>query len=43
MKLKIEYKKLEDLAPYELNSRTHSEDQIVQIASKSLDLQTLFY
>lgn len=33
MKLKIEYKKVEDLAPYELNSRTHSEDQVVQIAN----------
>ena len=33
MKLKIEYKKVEDLAPYELNSRTHSEEQIVQIAN----------
>jgi hypothetical protein len=33
MKLKIEYKKVEDLAPYELNSRTHSEEQVVQIAN----------
>jgi ParB-like chromosome segregation protein Spo0J len=33
MKLKIEYKKVEDLEPYELNSRTHSEEQVVQIAN----------
>jgi hypothetical protein len=33
MKLKIEYKKVADLEPYSLNSRTHSEPQIVQIAN----------
>jgi DNA modification methylase len=33
MKLKIEYKKIDDLIPYINNSRTHSADQVQQIAS----------
>lgn len=33
MKLKIEYKKIDDLIPYINNSRTHSDAQILQIAS----------
>jgi DNA modification methylase len=31
--LKIQYKKIEDLIPYVNNSRTHSEEQVTQIAS----------
>ncbi len=31
--LKIEYKKIEDLIPYVNNTRTHSENQVAQIAS----------
>lgn len=31
--LQIKYKKIEDLIPYANNSRTHSEDQVTQIAS----------
>lgn len=33
MKLKIEYKKIDELIPYINNSRTHSADQVQQIAS----------
>jgi len=33
MKLKIQYKPIADLIPYARNSRTHSDAQIVQIAS----------
>lgn len=33
MKLKIEYKKINDLLPYENNSRTHSPEQVKQIAA----------
>jgi ParB-like chromosome segregation protein Spo0J len=33
MKLKIEYKKIDELIPYINNSRTHSFDQVQQIAS----------
>jgi 16S rRNA G966 N2-methylase RsmD len=33
MKLKIEYKKIDELIPYVNNSRTHSADQVQQIAS----------
>lgn len=33
MKLKIQYKPIQDLIPYARNSRTHSDAQIVQIAS----------
>lgn len=33
MKLEIEYKKIEELIPYVNNSRTHSKDQVAQIAS----------
>lgn len=33
MKLKIEYKKIDDLIPYINNSRTHSADQVQQIAA----------
>lgn len=33
MKLKIEYKKIDDLVPYINNSRTHSAEQVQQIAS----------
>jgi ParB-like chromosome segregation protein Spo0J len=33
MKLKIEYKKIDDLIPYVNNSRTHSPMQVQQIAS----------
>jgi len=33
MKLKIEYKKTDDLIPYVNNSRTHSEEQVAQIAA----------
>jgi len=32
LKMKIEYKKPEELTPYDKNSRTHSDDQIHQIA-----------
>jgi ParB-like chromosome segregation protein Spo0J len=31
--LKIEYKKIEDLIPYVNNTRTHNENQVMQIAS----------
>lgn len=33
MKLKIEYKKIDELIPYVNNSRTHSADQVQQIAA----------
>ncbi|WP_297479298.1 site-specific DNA-methyltransferase [Ferrovum sp.] len=33
MALEVRYRKLEDLIPYARNSRTHSEDQVAQIAS----------
>lgn len=33
MNLAIEYKKTKDLIPYARNSRTHSEEQVIQIAS----------
>jgi len=32
-KIEIKYKKIEDLIPYVNNSRTHSDDQVAQIAS----------
>jgi len=32
-KLKITYRKIEDLIPYARNSRTHSDAQIAQIAA----------
>lgn len=32
-KIEIKYKKIEDLIPYVNNSRTHSDDQVTQIAS----------
>ena len=33
IELKIEYKKVDDLLPYARNARTHSEEQITQLAS----------
>ena len=33
MKLKIQYKPIQDLIPYARNSRTHSDAQIAQIAA----------
>ena len=33
MALEVRYRKLEDLIPYARNSRTHSEEQVQQIAS----------
>lgn len=33
MALKIEYKKIDDLIPYVNNARTHSEEQVAQIAA----------
>ena len=32
-KLKVEYKKISDLIPYVNNTRTHSDTQVLQIAS----------
>lgn len=33
VKLKVEYVKLEELIPFELNARTHSKEQVGQIVN----------
>ena len=33
MKIKVEYKKTEQLVPYAMNARTHSDKQVTQIAA----------